>query len=126
MVQVPIVCNWMELVCSPNNLWRAYKQLKQNKGVGGTDGMQVEEFALRWLSQANVILMAKCCCGSSPQWRVPNGLRHIIINLTPDIPTVIDRVIRQAISQVLSPIYEAEFSGSSYCNFFGRNGGAIE
>ena len=40
-----LVCNLIEIVISAKNLWTAYKQVKQNKGAGGIDGMQVEEFA---------------------------------------------------------------------------------
>jgi len=110
-----LMCNLMELVVSPKNLWSAYKQVKQNKGAGGIDGMQVEDFA-GWFKEHGSILIDELRNGNYHPQAVrlveipkPNGgVRRL------GIPTVKDRVIQQAISQVLSPIYEAEFSPNSY------------
>jgi len=110
-----LVCNLMEIVLSPKNLWTSYKQVKQNKGAGGVDGMQVEEFA-KWFKENGSSLIEELRSGNYQPQAVrlveipkPNGgVRKL------GIPTVRDRVIQQAISQVLSPIYEAEFSDSSY------------
>ena len=110
-----LVCNLMEIVISPNNIWTAYKQVKQNKGAGGIDGMQVEEFAV-WFKAQGSHLIDELRSGKyqpqpvrSVEIPKPNGgVRRL------GIPTVVDRVIQQAISQVLSPLYEAEFSPNSY------------
>ncbi len=110
-----LVYNLMEFVCGRQNMLAAYKQVKRNKGVGGTDGMQVSEFA-EWYKANSVILTERLMSGSYQPQTVreveipkPNGgVRKL------GIPTVIDRVIQQAISQVLIPIYEAEFSDHSY------------
>jgi retron-type reverse transcriptase len=110
-----LVCNLIETVISPKNLWTAYKQVKQNKGAGGTDGMQVEEFAV-WFKEKGSRLIDELRSGTCHPQTVhlveipkPNGGKR-----KSGIPTVIDRVIQQAISQILVPIYEAEFSDSSY------------
>jgi group II intron reverse transcriptase/maturase len=110
-----LVCNLMEIVLSPKNIWTAYKQVKQNKGAGGTDGMQVEEFA-EWFKHNGSRLIEELRNGKYQPQPVrlveipkPNGGKRKL-----GIPTVIDRVIQQAISQELVPIYEAEFSDSSY------------
>jgi group II intron reverse transcriptase/maturase len=110
-----LVCDLMEIVISPKNIWAAYKQVKQNKGVGGTDAMQVEEFA-EWFKHNGSTLIEELRKGKYP----PQPVRLVEIpkphggNRKLGIPTVIDRVIQQAISQILVPIYEAEFSDSSY------------
>jgi len=110
-----LVCNLMELVLSPKNIWTSYKQVKQNKGAGGIDGMQVEDFA-NWFKSNGSILIEELRSGNYQPQAVrlveipkPNGgIRKL------GIPTVKDRVIQQAINQVLSPLYEADFSDSSY------------
>ena len=110
-----LVCNLMELVCSPNNLRTAYRQVKQNRGCGGIDGMQVSEFDA-WFKVNGSALVESLRTGKYHPQAVrlveipkPNGGKRKL-----GIPTVIDRVIQQAISQVLTPIYEAEFSDNSY------------
>ncbi|MDR1115332.1 MAG: group II intron reverse transcriptase/maturase, partial [Tannerella sp.] len=110
-----LVCNLMEIVLSPKNIWTAYKQVKQNKGAGGTDGMQVEEFS-EWFKKNGSRLIDELRAGQYHPQPVrlveipkPNGGNRKL-----GIPAVIDRVIQQAISQVLVPIYELEFSDSSY------------
>lgn len=110
-----LVCNLMELVCGGRNIETAYKQVKRNKGVGGTDGMSVDDFAA-WYRANSVILIESLMSGAyqpQPVRQVeipkPNGGTRKL-----GIPTVIDRVIQQAISQVLTPFYEAEFSDHSY------------
>jgi group II intron reverse transcriptase/maturase len=110
-----LVSNLIEIVISPNNIWSAYKQVKQNKGAGGTDGMEVEEFA-SWFKDNGSSLIEELRNGKYQPQPVrmvaipkPNGgIRRL------GIPTVIDRIIQQAISQVLSPLYEREFSDNSY------------
>lgn len=105
----------LEFILSPTNLNLAYKQVVGNKGVGGVDGMEVEDL-LPYLRENKDELIQSLFNGS---YR-PNPVRRVEIP-KPDgrkralgIPTVIDRVIQQAIAQTLSPIYERHFSESSY------------
>jgi len=105
----------MQVILSPDNISRAYKQVKQNKGVAGVDQMPVEKFA-EWYVQEGEHLIGQLQAGSYQPQGVklaeipkPNGgMRKL------GIPTVTDRIIQQAIAQVLSPIYEREFSEHSY------------
>lgn len=107
--------NLMQIVCSHDNIRRAYKRVKQNKGVAGIDGMVTGEFA-DWYRKEGENLLRELQSGRyQPQAvkpveiRKPNGgMRRL------GIPTVTDRIIQQAIAQVLSPLYEREFSDHSY------------
>jgi len=107
--------NLMQVVCSHDNIKRAYKRVKQNKGVAGIDGMVTGEFA-DWFRKEGDNLLKELQSGRyQPQAvklaeiRKPNGgMRRL------GIPTVTDRIIQQAIAQVLSPLYEREFSDHSY------------
>jgi len=110
-----LVYNLMEVVCGGHNILTAYKQVKRNKGVGGTDGMRVEEFSA-WYRVNGIVLLESLLSGTYQ----PQTVRHVEIpkpnggTRKLGVPTVIDRVIQQAISQVLTPIYEAGFSDHSY------------
>lgn len=105
----------LEQILSPANLNTAYKRVVRNKGAGGIDEMQVESLK-DYLVKEKDGLIATILGGKyrpDPVRRVEipkeNGKkRHL------GIPTVVDRVIQQAITQVLSPIYEKQFSKSSY------------
>ena len=105
----------LEKVLDRNNLNKAYKRVKANKGASGVDGMTVEE-ALPWLKENGSELLEKIRNGKykpSPVRRVEipkdnGGTRQL------GIPTVVDRIIQQAIAQVLIPIYEPKFSDGSY------------
>ena len=99
-----------------DNLNRAYKRVKRNHGAPGVDGMTVDE-ALPWLREHKGELLQSIWEGSY----IPSPVRRKAIP-KPDgsgerklgIPTVIDRVIQQAIAQKLQSIWEAEFSPCSY------------
>ena len=105
----------LEKVLSRDNLNKAYKRVKANKGAAGVDGMTVDE-ALPWLREHKGELLDSIRRGKykpSPVRRVEipkgdGGVRKL------GIPTVIDRIIQQAIAQVLVPIYEPKFSDGSY------------
>lgn len=105
----------LERILSRENLNRAYKRVKANKGAPGIDGMTIEE-ALPWLREHREELLESIREGKykpSPVRRkeIPKpdgGVRKL------GIPTVIDRVIQQAIAQQLTPIYEPLFSEGSY------------
>lgn len=105
----------LEQIVSRNNLNEAFKRVKANKGSHGIDGMGVNEL-LQYLKENGEILRQLILDG---KYR-PNPVRRVEIpkengkkrNL--GIPTVVDRVIQQAIAQVLTPIYEKQFSENSF------------
>ena len=105
----------LERILSKDNLNRAYKRVKANKGAPGIDGMTVED-ALPWLREHREELLESIRQGKyKPQpvrrKEIPKpdgGVRKL------GIPTVVDRVIQQAIAQQLVPIYEPLFSEDSY------------
>ena len=112
----------LEQILSPSNLNRAYKRVLSNKGSGGVDKMEVE--SLRgYLVEHKDQLIRSILDGS---YR-PNPVRRVEIpkekgkNRALGIPTVVDRVVQQAMAQVLSPIYEKQFSENSYGFRPGRN-----
>ena len=102
-------------ILNKDNLNRAYKRVKANKGAPGVDGMTIEE-AFGWLKEHNHELTERIRKGHytpSPVRRVEipkpdGGVRKL------GIPTVIDRIIQQAMSQQLIPIYEPKFSDGSF------------
>jgi RNA-directed DNA polymerase len=105
----------MEEVCERDNLNRAYKRVKANKGSPGVDGMTVDDLG-RWLAQHKEEMIAGLLDGSyKPQpvkgVEIPKpggGVRQL------GIPTVCDRLVQQAILQVLEPLVDPTFSESSY------------
>lgn len=104
-----------EFILSPNNLNEAYKQVKRNKGSGGVDQMEVESLK-DYLVRHQDELLPSIHRGEyrpNPVLRVAipkeNGKMRQL-----GIPTVVDRVIQQAISQVLIPVFERQFSAHSY------------
>ena len=105
----------MEKILSKENLEMAIKKVKQNKGAPGADKMTVHEIEY-WFEQYQEELVSKIMNKQyrpMPVKRVyipkPNGKQRPL-----GIPTVVDRVIQQAIAQVLSTIYEPIFSEHSY------------
>ena len=105
----------MEQILSPANLNKAYKQVVSNKGSGGVDKMQTEEL-LPWLHLHKDALTSSLLNGT---YR-PNPVRRVEIpkgdgkTRLLGIPSVVDRLVQQSIAQILSPLYETEFSESSY------------
>lgn len=106
----------MEQVVERDNLNRAYKRVKSNKGAPGVDGMTVDELGA-WAQEHKQELIASLLDGSyEPQpvrgVEIPKpggkGVRQL------GIPTVVDRLVQQAILQVLEPILDPTFSASSY------------
>ncbi|MCH4000405.1 MAG: group II intron reverse transcriptase/maturase [Lachnospiraceae bacterium] len=102
-------------ILAKDNLNRAYKRVKANKGAPGVDGMTIEE-ALPWLKEHGNELIDRIRNGNY----TPQPVRRVEIP-KPDggirklgIPTVIDRIIQQAIAQQLMPIYEPLFSDGSF------------
>ena len=112
----------LEAVLASDNLARAWKRVKSNKGAPGIDGVTIED----WPAHA---------CEHWPALRgqiesgryTPQAVRRVEIP-KPDggkrmlgIPTVTDRVVQQAIAQVLTPIFDPTFSDSSFGFRPGRN-----
>ena len=106
----------LEKILHRDNLNMAYKKVKSNKGSCGVDGMDVEEL-LTYLRKHGKELNQQILEGRYK----PNPVRRVEIPKEEKgkfrklgIPTVVDRVYQQAISQVLTPIFEEQFSESSY------------
>ena len=106
----------LEKILDGKNLNDAYKKVKSNKGAGGVDKMGVDEL-LPYLKEHNSEIVEAIQRGKykpTPVRRVEipkeeKGKKRML-----GIPTVVDRVIQQAIAQILTPIYEKQFSDNSY------------
>lgn len=105
----------LEDILSNYNMNLAYKRVKANKGSHGVDGMKVDEL-LTYLKQNGDQIKQDILSGAyNPQAirrvEIPkeNGKKRKL-----GIPVVVDRVIQQAIAQILTPIYESKFSENSY------------
>ena len=105
----------LEVILSPNNLNKAYKAVVRNKGKGGIDNMSCEQL-LPWLLANKDELTRSLLDGT---YR-PNPVRRVEIPKDNGkmrqlgIPTVVDRMVQQAINQVLTTIYEPQFSKRSF------------
>ena len=106
----------LEKILQPTNLNNAYKKVKSNKGAGGVDGMSVDEL-LPFLRDNQMQLIQQLKEGKYK----PNPVRRVEIPKETKgefrklgVPTVVDRVFQQAITQVLSPVYEEQFSENSF------------
>ena len=105
----------LEEILTKDNLNKAYKKVYQNKGVSGVDGVTVYEIKEYIQNNSDEILSQIRNRKYKPQpvkrVQIPkeNGKKR---NL--GIPTVMDRIIQQAMVQVLSPIYEKQFNDNSY------------
>jgi len=112
----------LEKILDKHNLNLAYKRVVQNKGSHGVDGMSIEEL-LPYLKQNGDKIKQRLLEGTycpSPVRRVEIPKSDGKVRLL-GIPTVLDRTVQQAIAQVLSPIFEKQFSSSSYGFRPGRN-----
>lgn len=105
----------LEKILDSDNLKHAFKRVKANKGSHGVDGMKVDELS-QFLKQNVGTLKDSILEGiyrPQPVRRVeipkPDGGIRLL-----GIPTVVDRMIQQAIAQILSPIFEKTFSENSY------------
>lgn len=105
----------MERVAAHANLQAALKRVKQNKGSAGMDGMPVDALDT-WFADHGEELREQLLTGvfrPSPVRRVSipkngGGMREL------GIPTVVDRVVQQAVLQVLQPLFDPTFSTRSY------------
>ena len=106
----------LKRILSRDNMNAAYRKVKSNKGAGGVDRMSVDEL-LPYLSEHRLDLLEEIVAGEY----TPEPVRRVEIPKAEKgkfrklgIPTVVDRVVQQAIAQVLIPIYEPQFSDSSF------------
>ena len=114
----------LEQVLNRANLQAAWARVRANKGAAGIDGMSIDEFPA-WvragLWQSVVRELEQGCYSPDPVRRVeiekPDGGVRLL-----GIPTLKDRVIQQAIAQVLTPIFDPNFSDNSFGFRPGRNG----
>lgn len=105
----------MEAVVDPANMQRAWKQVRSNRGAPGPDGITLAEFP-EWLASRWPAIRQQLLDGT---YR-PQPVRRVTID-KPDggqrqlgIPNVLDRLIQQAILQVLTPLFDPGFSASSH------------
>lgn len=105
----------LEQILDRRNLNRAFKRVKANKGAPGVDNMTIDE-ARDWIRENRVELVESIRNGTykpSPVRRKeipkPDGGVRLL-----GIPTVVDRIIQQAIAQQLMPIYDPTFSETSF------------
>jgi Retron-type reverse transcriptase len=105
----------LERILNRENLNNAYRQVKRNKGAHGVDGMEVEHL-LQYLKDNGDEFIKLVLDGN---YR-PNPVRRVEIPKdngkmrTLGIPTAVDRMLQQAITQVLTPIFEPQFAETSY------------
>jgi len=105
----------MEAVVAPANMRRAWARVKSNQGAPGIDGMPIEDFPgfarTHWPTIRQALLDGSY--RPQPVRRVsipkPGGGERAL-----GIPNVVDRVIQQAIAQVMTPIFDPQFSESSF------------
>jgi len=105
----------LERILSRNNMQKAWKRVKSNKGVPGVDNISIYEFPNFAREHWNAIRESLSYGSYQPlpvkRVEIPkqsSGTRPL------GIPTVTDRLIQQAVSQVLTPIFDPEFSDFSY------------
>ena len=107
--------NLMEAVVEPSNMIKALVQVQKNKGAPGVDGLEVKDlpvYLLRhWMQIKQWLLVGEYHPRPIRRAEIPKpdgGVRLL------GIPTSVDRVIQQAMSQVLGPIFDPTFSENSY------------
>ncbi len=107
--------NILERILSSANVKRAWERVKSNKGAPGVDGVTIEEFPTQtrkhWVEIRRAILEGRYQPSAVKRCFIPkqNGKKRPL-----GIPTVLDRVIQQAIAQILEPIFDPGFSDSSF------------
>jgi len=113
--EVPLGDDLMDAVLSPANMKQAWHRVKSNHGAPGIDGLRIEDFPAyardHWPTIRQTLSEGRY--QPQPVRRVtipkPGGGERAL-----GIPTVVDRVIQQAIAQIMTPIFDPEFSESSY------------
>jgi RNA-directed DNA polymerase len=109
------VSRLMEAVIERSNLWSAYQKVVRNGGAPGVDGLTVGSFkdwlTMHWPSVRAALLAGRYLPSAVRAVDIPKASGGV---RTLGIPTVLDRLIQQALLQVLQPIVEPTFSASSY------------
>jgi RNA-directed DNA polymerase len=112
----------MERVVERSNMWLAYQRVVENRGAAGVDGLTVSQLKdwlkMHWPRVKQALLAGDYMPQPVPRVDIPKpagGVRTL------GVPTVVDRLIQQALHQVMQPIFEPTFSDSSYGFRPGRN-----
>ncbi|EJG0961945.1 group II intron reverse transcriptase/maturase [Vibrio parahaemolyticus] len=109
-------CELFTQLLRAENLQQAWRQVKTKKGAADIDGMTIEDFPL-WLEQGG---WRQCKSQLERGEYHPSAVRRVEIDKSDGgkrklgIPTVIDRVIQQAIAQILTPLFDPSFSAHSF------------
>src|ERR1700674_419639 len=110
-----VINSLMEAVCERENLKKALRRVKANKGSPGVDGMTVEQLPdylrAHWPQHRDELLRATYTPSPGRRVEIPKpdgGVRKL------GVPTVLDRLVQQAVLQVLQPIFDPTFSDHSY------------
>ena len=118
----PEALRLMEAAVKRSNMLCAYERVVKNQGAPGVDGLTVAEFKpwlqAHWKSVRQALLAGEYMPAAVRKVDIPKpqgGVRTL------GIPTVLDRLLQQALHQVLQPLFEPEFSESSYGFRPGRN-----
>ena len=118
----PEALRLMEAAVERSNMLCAYERVVKNEGAPGVDGLTVAEFKpwlqAHWPSVRQALLAGEYMPAAVRKVDIPKpqgGVRTL------GIPTVLDRLIQQALHQVMQPLFEPEFSESSYGFRPGRN-----
>jgi len=105
----------MELVVERSNMQKAYYQVMRNRGAPGIDGLRCEDLKA-WLQSHWPSVKTALLEGTY----VPRAVRRVDIPKprggvrTLGVPTVVDRLIQQALHQVMQPLFEPTFSDGNY------------
>jgi retron-type reverse transcriptase len=111
----PAAVSLWEMIFSRENLAKALRRVEQNAGAAGIDGMGTEELR-RWLKDHWPLLRSALDAGT---YR-PQPVRRVMIGKpsggtrTLEVPTVLDRMIQQAVLQVLTPVFDPQFHPHSF------------
>ncbi len=118
----PEALRLMEAAVERSNMLSAYERVVKNEGAPGVDGLTVAEFKpwlqTHWPSVRQALLAGDYMPAAVRKVEIPKpqgGVRTL------GIPTVLDRLIQQSLNQVLQPLFDPEFSKSSYGFRPGRN-----
>ncbi len=106
----------LESILTKDNVETALKRVKRNKGASGIDGIEVAEIDTylekNWANLKEQILSGKYKPQAVRRVEIPKEEKGKVRKL--GIPTVVDRVIQQAIAQKMTPIFEKQFDGNSF------------
>jgi len=114
-ISIPAGCNLLEQMVERDNMLKALRRVMQNKGTSGVDRMSVsklpEYLRSNWRYIKEQLLTGKYKPRPVLRVEIPKadgGTRHL------GVPTVLDRLVQQAMHQVLAPLFDPYFSESSY------------